>query len=162
MNVRDGSIPSSTWTRRSGSKDPCKFLELPDHSHTQPIYKLVHSMLFTLAFLLYCVCTQEILMKRLELIMGRNIPDNGIVTDHMMDSFIKREIMPHFEYGTFIDGEGLWKGELEQTKIFYLECADSEVDEHMLSLNCIAAAYKKQFRQDSVLISQVQTNAIFN
>jgi hypothetical protein len=80
----------------------------------------------------------------------------------MMNTFIKREIMPHFEYGTFIDGEGLWKGELEQTKIFYLECADSEVDEHMLSLNCIAAAYKKQFRQDSVLISQVQTNAIFN
>ena len=119
-------------------------------------------MLFTLAFLLYCVCTQEILMKRLELIMGRNIPDNGIVTDHMMDSFIKREIMPHFEYGTFIDGEGLWKGKREQTKIFYLECPDSEVEDHMLSLNCIAAAYKKQFRQESVLISQVQTNAIFN
>ena len=118
-------------------------------------------MLFFLAFLLYCVCTQEILMKRLELIMGRNIPDNGTVTDSMMNSFIKREIMPHFEYGTFIDGEGLWKGELEQTKIFYLECADSEVDEHMLSLNCIAAAYKKQFRQDSVLISQVQTNNAF-
>ena len=79
-----------------------------------------------------------------------------------MNSFIKREIKPHFEYGTFIDGEGLWKGELEQTKIFYLECADSEVDEHMVSFNCIAAAYKKQFNQDSVLISQVQTNAIFN
>jgi len=101
-------------------------------------------------------------LKRLELIMGRDIPNNGTVTDYMMDEFIRREIMPHFEYGTFIDGEGLWKGELEQTKIFYLECADSEVDEHMLSLNCIAAAYKKQFRQDSVLISQVQTNAIFN
>ncbi len=118
-------------------------------------------MLFLLAFLLYCVCTQANLMQRLELIMGRNIPDNGTVTDHMMDSFIKREIMPHFEYGTFIDGEGLWKGDLEQTKIFYLECADSEVDEHMLSLNCIAAAYKKQFRQDSVLISQVQTHNAF-
>ena len=118
-------------------------------------------MLFFLAFLLYCVCTQGNLMKRLELIMGRNIPDNGTVTDTMMNSFIKREIMPHFEYGTFIDGEGLWKGELEQTKIFYLECADNEVDEHMLSLNCIAAAYKKQFRQDSVLISQVQTNNAF-
>ena len=119
-------------------------------------------MMIFLAALLYCVCTQANLMKRLELIMGRNIPDNGTVTDHMMNQFIKREIMPHFEYGTFIDGEGLWKGDLEQTKIFYLECADSEVDEHMLSLNCIAAAYKKQFRQDSVLISQVQTNAIFN
>ena len=119
-------------------------------------------MLFFLAALLYCICTQANLMQRLELIMGRNIPDNGTVTDHMMDSFIKREIMPHFEYGTFIDGEGLWKGELENTKIFYLECPDSEVEEHMLNFNCIAAAYKKQFRQDSVLISQVQTNSIFN
>ena len=119
-------------------------------------------MLFTFAFLLYCVCTQGNLMKRLELIMGRNIPDNGTVTDSMMNSFIKREIMPHFEYGTFIDGEGLWKGELENTKIFYLECPDNEVEDHLLNMHCIAAAYKKQFRQDSVLISTVQTNAVFN
>ena len=120
-------------------------------------------MLFFLAVLLYCVCTEtDLILKRLELIMGRNIPDNGIVTDAMMNDFIKREIMPHFEYGTFIDGEGLWKGELENTKVFYLECPDSEVEDHMLSLNCIAAAYKKQFRQDSVLISQVQTNSVFN
>ena len=101
-------------------------------------------------------------MKRLELIMGRNIPDNGTVTDAMMNDFIKREIMPHFEYGTFIDGEGLWKGELENTKIFYLECPDNEVEEHLLSMHCIAAVYKRQFRQDSVLISTVQTNAVFN
>ena len=106
--------------------------------------------------------TKQSIMQRLELIMGRNIPNNGTVTDHMMNDFIRVEIMPHFEYGTFIDGEGLWKGELEQTKIFYLEVADNEVEEHMISLNCIAAAYKKQFNQDSVLISQVQTNAIFN
>ena len=118
-------------------------------------------MLFFFATLLYCVCTQTHFMQRLELTMGRDIPDNGTVTDHMMDDFIRREIMPQFEYGTFIDGEGLWKGQREQTKIFYLECADSEVDEHMLSLNCIEAAYKKQFRQDSVLISQVQTNNAF-
>ena len=101
-------------------------------------------------------------MKRLELIMGRNIPDNGTVTDSMMNSFIKREIMPHFEYGTFIDGEGLWKGELENTKIFYLEVEDREVEDHLLTFNCIAAAYKKQFRQESVLVSQVQTNSVFN
>ena len=119
-------------------------------------------MLFTLAFLLYYVCTQTKFMQRLELTMGRDIPDNGTVTDHMMNDFIKREIMPHFEYCTFIDCEGLWKGELENNKIFYLECPDSEVEDHMLNLNCIAAAYKKQFRQDSVLISQVQTNSVFN
>ena len=124
-------------------------------------------MLFSFAVLLYCICTQANLMQRLELIMGRNIPDNGTVTDHMMNNFIKREIMPHFEYGTFIDGEGLWKGELENTKIFYLECPDSEVEDrevedHLLIFNCIAAAYKKQFRQESVLVSQVQTNSVFN
>ena len=101
-------------------------------------------------------------MIRLELTMGRDIPNEGTVTDHIMHDFIRREIMPHFEYGTFIDGEGIWKGQFEKTKIFYIEIADSELDDHMLSLNCIAAAYKKQFRQDSVLISQVQTNAIFN
>ncbi len=119
-------------------------------------------MLFFFAVLLYCVCTQtDLILKRLELIMGRNIPDNGTVTDPMMNDFIKREIMPHFEYGTFIDGEGLWKGKREQTKIFYLEVEDSEVEDHLLTFNCIAAAYRKQFRQDSVLVSQVQTNAIF-
>ncbi len=101
-------------------------------------------------------------MIRLELTMGRDIPNEGSVTDHMMNDFIKTEIMPHFEYGTFIDGEGIWKGQFEKTKIFYIEIADNELEDHMISMNCIAAAYKKQFRQDSVLISQVQTNAIFN
>ena len=57
-------------------------------------------------------------MKRLELIMGRNIPNAGKVSDNMINDFIKSEIIPHFEYGTFIDGEGSWKGEFEQTKIF--------------------------------------------
>ena len=57
-------------------------------------------------------------MKRIELIMGRNIPDGGRVSDYMINEFIKQEIMPHFEYGTFIEGEGLWKGEYEKTKSF--------------------------------------------
>ena len=118
-------------------------------------------LILTLGLILL-ISTQVFSMIRLELTMGRDIKDAGTVSDKMMDDFIRLEIMPHFEYGTFIDGEGLWKGVLEATKIFYLECPDSEVEDHMLSLNCIAAAYKKQFRQDSVLISQVQTNAIFN
>ena len=100
-------------------------------------------------------------MIRLELTMGRDIPNEGTVTDHMMNDFIKREIMPHFEYGTFIDGEGIWKGNFEKTKIFYLEMPESEVEENLLTFNCIAAAYRKQFRQDSVLVSQVQTNSVF-
>ena len=100
-------------------------------------------------------------MKRIELIMGRNIPDGGRVSDYMMNEFIKQEIIPHFEYGTFIDGEGLWKGELEQTKIFYLELPDSEVDGIREMFTQIAIKYKQAFNQESVLISQLDSKIAF-
>ena len=97
-------------------------------------------------------------MKRIELIMGRNIPDGGRVSDYMINEFIRDEIMPHFEYGTFIDGEGLWKGEYEKTKIFYIEVADTEAIATAVLLRHVADRYRKQFRQESVLVSEVETN----
>ena len=96
-------------------------------------------------------------MKRIELIMGRNIPDGGRVSDYMMNDFIKQEIMPHFEYGTFIDGEGFWKGEHEQTKIFYIEVEDQEAIATAVLMKYIADRYRKAFRQESVLVSEVGT-----
>ena len=60
--------------------------------------------------------------------------------------FIKEEIIPHFEYGTFIDGEGLWKGEFEQTKIFYIEVADTEAIATAVLLKHIADKYSKAFQ----------------
>ena len=100
-------------------------------------------------------------MKRIEITMGRNIPNSGTVSDSMMNEFIKSDIMPVFEYGTFIDGEGIWQGEFEKTKIFYIEMADNEVEDYMPKFEAIAAAYKRAFRQDAVLISQVQTHYAF-
>ena len=100
-------------------------------------------------------------MKRLELIMGRNIPNAGRVSDNMMNDFIKTEIIPHFEYGTFIDGEGIWKGEFEDTKIFYIEVEDQEVIATAVLLKYIADRYRKAFRQDSVLVSEVSTQTTF-
>ena len=93
--------------------------------------------------------------------MGRNIPNAGRVSDSMINSFIKEEIIPHFEYGTFIDGEGLWKGEFEQTKIFYNEVADTEAIATAVLLKHIADKYRKQFRQESVLVSEVSTQTTF-
>ena len=89
--------------------------------------------------------------------MGRNIPDGGRVSDYMMNEFIKQEIMPHFEYGTFIDGEGFWKGEHEQTKIFYIEVEDQESIATAVLMKHIADRYRKAFRQESVLVSEVGT-----
>tara|TARA_B100001113_G_scaffold266233_1_gene221090 strand:- start:171 stop:455 length:285 start_codon:yes stop_codon:yes gene_type:complete len=93
--------------------------------------------------------------------MGRNIPDAGRVSDQMMNDFIKSEIMPHFDYGTFIDGEGFWKGEHEQTKIFYIEVEDSEAIATGVLLKYVADRYRKQFRQESVLVSEVSTQTTF-
>ena len=118
-------------------------------------------LLISLLVVLSWYHTKQIIMQRLELIMGRNIPDNGKVTDRMMNDFIKEYIIPFFDYGTFIDGEGLWKGELEQTKIFYLELTDDEVDSYREMFTQIAIKYKQAFNQDSVLISQLDSNIAF-
>ena len=93
--------------------------------------------------------------------MGRNIPNAGRVSDTMINDFIKTEIIPHFEYGTFIDGEGIWKGEFEDTKIFYIEGEDQEVIATAVLLKHIADRYRKAFRQDSVLVSEVSTQTTF-
>ncbi len=67
----------------------------------------------------------------------------------------------NFEYGTFIDGEGLWKGEFENTKIFYIEVPDSEAIATSVLLKHIADRYRKAFRQESVLVSEVSTQTTF-
>jgi len=100
-------------------------------------------------------------MIRLELTMGRNIPDAGIVTETMFANFVKSDIMPHLEYGTIIDGIGFWKGEQEKTKVLYIEMPESDLAEFQPIFEMIAAAYKKAFRQDAVMISQLQTNYVF-
>ena len=128
---------------------------------SMPILFLSHLLLIALFMVLSWYYTKQSIMQRLELIMGRNIPDNGKVTDRMMNDFIKEYIIPFFEYGTFIDGEGLWKGELEQTKIFYLELADDEVDSYREMFTQIAIKYKQAFNQDSVLISQLDSKIAF-
>ena len=126
-----------------------------------PILFLSHVLLIALFMVLSWYYTKQSIMQRLELIMGRNIPNNGKVTDRMMNDFIKEYIIPFFDYGTFIDGEGLWNGELEQTKIFYLELPDSEVDGYREMFQQIAIKYKQAFNQDSVLISQLDSKIAF-
>ena len=128
---------------------------------SMPIILLSTILLISLLAVLSWYHTKQIIMQRLELIMGRNIPDNGKVTDRMMNDFIKEYIIPFFDYGTFIDGEGLWKGELEQTKIFYLELPDSEVEGIREMFTQIAIKYKQAFNQDSVLISQLDSKIAF-
>ena len=101
------------------------------------------------------------IMKRLELSMGRMIPNGGTVNDYLMDEFVRENIMPVMEYGTLIDGEGWWKGVSEPVKILYVDVMNSELDYMRKVFNKIAIAYKVAFRQDAVLISEVETSDAF-
>ena len=56
---------------------------------SMPILFLSHLLLIVLLTVLSWYYTKQSIMQRLELIMGRNIPDNGKVTDNMMNDFIK-------------------------------------------------------------------------
>ena len=47
------------------------------------------------------------------------------------------------------------------TKLFYLELADDEVDSYREMFTQIAIKYKQAFNQDSVLISQLDSNIAF-
>ena len=118
-------------------------------------------MLILLLALLLLIGTQVFHMIRLELTMGRSITDAGTVSEDMITAFVKSDIMPHLEYGTILDAVGFWKGEQEATKILYLEIPESDLPKMQPIFEMIGAAYKKAFRQDAVLISQLQTNAIF-
>ncbi len=58
-------------------------------------------ILFALALLLL-IGTQVFHMIRLELTMGRSIPDAGTVSEEMFTAFVKSDIMPHLEFGTIL------------------------------------------------------------
>ena len=118
-------------------------------------------MIFFALALLLLIGTQVLHMIRLELTMGRSIPDAGTVSEDMFTEFVKSDIMPHLEYGTILDGVGFWKGKQEATKILYVEMPESDLPEMQPIFEMIGNAYKRAFRQDAVLISQLQTNAIF-
>ena len=96
-------------------------------------------------------------MIRLQMAMGRNIPDAGTVDDEMFADFVESDILTVLDFGTIIDGVGFWKGQQEQTKILFVDVEESEFDKMYKLFVMIAAAYKTAFRQDAVMISQLQT-----
>lgn len=84
-----------------------------------------------------------------QLFLSRNIPDSGNVTQPMMNSFIQNEVCSRFDGFTVTEGIGFWKGESENVTILTFITDDSE------SVQEIAEAFKAQFRQESVLMTQV-------
>lgn len=87
-------------------------------------------------------------METTTLTVGRNIPDAGIVTNQMLDQFIKDEVLTRLEYATITHGMGIYKGTMEA-----IVCISVTGKEHEDALFEVGHAYKTQFRQESVMYS---------
>ena len=85
---------------------------------------------------------------------GATIPDAGEVNAPMYSSFLKEVIQQHLNAFTLTEGFGCWNGEYEKVRILTV-ISDEMLDEVLT----IAEEYKKQFRQESVLVNVVENHA---
>ena len=97
-------------------------------------------------------------MVTAELFFGRKIGDRIGVSEAAFAAFLAREITPRFPDGlTVVDAKGQWRDSernvlvREPSKLVLLIFRDEPARRE--SLGAIAEAYKRQFRQQSVLIS---------
>jgi hypothetical protein len=97
-------------------------------------------------------------MVSADLVFGRNIGDRLGVSDAAFADFLAREITPRFPDGlTVVDARGQWRDSersrivREPSKLVLLTFPDDATQRERLT--AIADAYKKRFRQQSVLIS---------
>ena len=87
-------------------------------------------------------------MEPTTLPVGRNIQDSGPVTNQMLDEFIKNEVLTRLEYATITHGMGIYKGTMEAIVCFAV--TGKQYEEALFE---VGEAYKKAFRQDSVMYS---------
>lgn len=93
-----------------------------------------------------------------ELMFGRKIGDRVAVTDRAWQHFLDHEVTPRFPDGlTVVDAAGQWRDPVrkrvirEPSKIVTIVLKDTGADQ--MKLDAIAAAYKAQFKQQSVAIA---------
>lgn len=96
------------------------------------------------------------LQVRTELLMGRNIPGGGEVSDSAWTEFVGSYVTPRFPDGlTILDAAGQWRNaagvvERERGKAIIVLHAGDPIARRAVSE--IAAEYKRRFRQEAVLV----------
>lgn len=95
-------------------------------------------------------------MAKVELYFGLNIPGGGQVEPEAWQAFLDREVTPRFPAGLTVDQVvGQWRdvatGEIirEPSRVLTLIYPPTPAAEHQIE--AIRAAYRSEFRQDSVM-----------
>jgi len=77
-----------------------------------------------------------------------NIPNAGKVTNQMWMEFLETTVLASLEYATITDAVGIYKGELEKSKVISVTTdAPAAVD----ALLSVGDEYKKAFNQECIL-----------
>jgi hypothetical protein len=106
-------------------------------------------------------------MLRIELMFGRNIGDDLAVSEDAWASFLASEVVPRFPDGfSVVDAAGPRTDKptanlflSEPSKIVIIIAPDAPETEQRIS--AVEAAYKKQFRQQSVVVASRAVCASF-
>ena len=82
-----------------------------------------------------------------------NISDSGKVTNQMWLQFLETEVVTRLDYATITDAIGIYKGNVEKSKIISVTVDERttgslKIIENLLQ---VGQTYKTQFRQDSIL-----------
>jgi len=85
------------------------------------------------------------------LYLGMGIPGGGSVSKQDLQTFFKQEVHPKFQGFTMWTATGYWNGESEATTVLEVTGTDSSMAE---DVGTIAAAYKRMFKQEAVLVKQ--------
>ena len=78
------------------------------------------------------------------LTLGRNIGENGYVTDADWQKYCQEVLNSNFEGYTIQDATGTWKSELEDTKIVIINTTNQD------KVEAVAWLYKDMFDQEAV------------
>ena len=97
-------------------------------------------------------------MQTHSITLGMNISDSGKVTNQMWLQFLETEVVTRLDYATITDAIGIYKGNVEQSKIISVTVDERTTGSLKIieNLKQVGQTYKTQFRQDSVLYTKTE------
>ena len=92
-------------------------------------------------------------MQTHSITLGMNISDSGKVTNQMWLQFLETEVVTRLDYATITDAIGIYKGNVEKSKIISVTVDERTTGSLSIieNLKQVGQTYKTQFRQEAIL-----------
>ena len=87
-------------------------------------------------------------MQTHSITLGMNIPNAGTVTNQMWIDFLNVTVLASLEYATITDAIGIYKKQLEKSKVISITTEDPAAVDALLK---VGDAYKNAFNQDAIM-----------